>query len=1002
MGGNLIFGVQVNTSGAKQALNSFSKEIEQVSKGFSSGFNTALSKSPIGGFIESLKQAASSSEGLGKSLGTGAVLGLQAAAVAAAAAATAVSAFTLATAASANQIKQMSDATGVSTETISKFATMVSKGGGSVADAADIMKDYADKLGDARKGNADLSETFKKLGVDITKNNSVAFAQTIEGLGKLQDKSVAMNIGMQLFSDNYTKIASQIANGNTIINQTPIMSEEFIGKSEILMGSLNSLKTNLITLGTEAVLPIIKDLQSLTNIIMKPDLNGVTPLEKAVKAISYALKGASEIAGIITAGDRQESFVKDNKSLSEAVLLMQRYTALMGTAGTIDEKYAKSDRASAAIKSAEDFREKVKKLNDEAFKVTGMIFSWDGKSASLGDHKLATLKEMQKVTFEDYSTKKKAEEELASLNKKAAEDKVVADGKAAEALAARVKTESELAAAKAKAAAEYQAAVTKALSIVDAAENASLSSTHEGRLKLIEKEFNKQLEGIKILGEESAKYISAKKDLEEEAARKKAAEDKRYDDEAKARDAEAYAAAKAMADKLNNVLESRSDRAMADLKKRLELSEKVFGKKGGYGDAASKASMGKKEVLAEINAELTKSRDRLSEIMEVTNIKSNTVSIIAESINLDGNMKVKGGTKAEEGPQTMKVYGDTQGQILTGASKAHISYANVNEFRGVDDASAHRPGFGSKSMPSVPKLTTEGAGGSAVLANMKEETNSYISFLEAAKEAQQKSLDEFQANIAKGGFAAWSALKEADALPTTIWGRIFNVTDEDEENLNRGIEMMGYSLTTALNMFTAISDAKFAKEMKSAEDSKKFAQNELSGRKLSDRAMLAEQKKIDEKFEDSKREAFNKTKGLKIAQVGMDAASSIMGAWSGAMQLPFPASVITGGILTGMLGVTAGIQANNIRKQEYADGGVIGGFNGASMGKDNRVATVRDGEMIFNARQQRNLFKMVDKGESIGAGVSINIEKFSGGDDELSKLEDMLYNLQARGRFKFA
>jgi hypothetical protein len=267
MSQSLIFGIRVDTTGATQALKAFSGQLSQVSDGIASGFNAKLAESPVGKFMDKLKLATSSSTEFGKALGGGVVVGLQAAAVAGAAAATAVSVFTVASANAANQIKMMSDATGVSTSTISKFATMVSKGGGSVEDATDIMKDYADKLGDARKGNTDLGDTFKKLGVDITKNNSVAFAQTIEGLGKMKDKSVAMNIGMQLFSDNYTKIASQIANGNTLINQNPIMSDEFIQKSEVLMGSFNRLKTNLITFGTEAVLPIIEDLNTLIGII---------------------------------------------------------------------------------------------------------------------------------------------------------------------------------------------------------------------------------------------------------------------------------------------------------------------------------------------------------------------------------------------------------------------------------------------------------------------------------------------------------------------------------------------------------------------------------------------------------------------------------------------------------------------------------------------------------------------------------------------------------------
>lgn len=47
-------------------------------------------------------------------------------------------------------------------------------------------------------------------------------------------------------------------------------------------------------------------------------------------------------------------------------------------------------------------------------------------------------------------------------------------------------------------------------------------------------------------------------------------------------------------------------------------------------------------------------------------------------------------------------------------------------------------------------------------------------------------------------------------------------------------------------------------------------------------------------------------------------------------------------------------------KPSFATGGVVGGFNGATVGGDNRTANVRDGEMMLNANQQRNLFDIAN------------------------------------------
>jgi len=82
--------------------------------------------------------------------------------------------------------------------------------------------------------------------------------------------------------------------------------------------------------------------------------------------------------------------------------------------------------------------------------------------------------------------------------------------------------------------------------------------------------------------------------------------------------------------------------------------------------------------------------------------------------------------------------------------------------------------------------------------------------------------------------------------------------------------------------------------------------------------------------------------------------------------------------------VLAGIAAAAGRAQQaailkttidaFAGGGVVGGtFTGASSGGDNRMATVRDGEMILNAEQQENLFNGINNG-NIGGDIVIEID----------------------------
>ena len=72
-------------------------------------------------------------------------------------------------------------------------------------------------------------------------------------------------------------------------------------------------------------------------------------------------------------------------------------------------------------------------------------------------------------------------------------------------------------------------------------------------------------------------------------------------------------------------------------------------------------------------------------------------------------------------------------------------------------------------------------------------------------------------------------------------------------------------------------------------------------------------------------------------------------------------------------GIAFAAQAAKIAGVAFENGGIVGQLNGATAGADNRVATVRDGEMILNANQQKNLFDMINSGGS-NAPIIIQID----------------------------
>ena len=61
----------------------------------------------------------------------------------------------------------------------------------------------------------------------------------------------------------------------------------------------------------------------------------------------------------------------------------------------------------------------------------------------------------------------------------------------------------------------------------------------------------------------------------------------------------------------------------------------------------------------------------------------------------------------------------------------------------------------------------------------------------------------------------------------------------------------------------------------------------------------------------------------------------------------------------------------SINKASFETGGVIGGYRGATMGKDNTYIHARQGEMVLNAGQQRQLFEIANGG---GSGVNMAAE----------------------------
>jgi hypothetical protein len=59
---------------------------------------------------------------------------------------------------------------------------------------------------------------------------------------------------------------------------------------------------------------------------------------------------------------------------------------------------------------------------------------------------------------------------------------------------------------------------------------------------------------------------------------------------------------------------------------------------------------------------------------------------------------------------------------------------------------------------------------------------------------------------------------------------------------------------------------------------------------------------------------------------------------------------------------------------QFENGGIVGDVSGATVGRDNRTATIRDGEMILNGEDQRTLFNAIKSGSFGGGSINLVVD----------------------------
>ena len=137
-------------------------------------------------------------------------------------------------------------------------------------------------------------------------------------------------------------------------------------------------------------------------------------------------------------------------------------------------------------------------------------------------------------------------------------------------------------------------------------------------------------------------------------------------------------------------------------------------------------------------------------------------------------------------------------------------------------------------------------------------------------------------------------------------------------------------------------------------------------------SIYSQMAKDETKTEEERAAAAKKAKTWAAIQIAANSGTALAKSIATAMDNPWPANIAA--IATSIATVMSAVaQAKALAADTggYETGGVIGGYRGATMGHDNAVASVRTGEMVINAKQQRQLFEIANGGGSNSLAVSL-------------------------------
>ena len=125
----------------------------------------------------------------------------------------------------------------------------------------------------------------------------------------------------------------------------------------------------------------------------------------------------------------------------------------------------------------------------------------------------------------------------------------------------------------------------------------------------------------------------------------------------------------------------------------------------------------------------------------------------------------------------------------------------------------------------------------------------------------------------------------------------------------------------------------------------------------------------ESKTEEEREAAARKAKAWAKMQIAANAGAAVAKGVASAVDVGFPAAIPAILAMTSAI-IAAIAQAKQLASEGFETGGVIGGYRGATLGRDNTAISARKGEMVINAQQQRQLFEIANGGGATGGMYS--------------------------------